>query len=149
MKDLGTLRPDDTFVLAESINDRGEVVGFSCGPVDCRGFHWQGGAMTDLNSVIPADPPLLITNTADINSSGQIAVQACPLVNNTCDPTVQDFVAAVLTPSSTDDGPLGAVAEARIAQRQVILSENVRLMLQRRLLMQHFLRNTVQNKDLP
>ncbi len=134
MKDLGALRPDDTLALAESINDRGEVVGFSCGSVDCHGFHWQAGVITDLNSVLPADSPLLITNAADINSRGEIAVQAY-------DSNVGDFVAAVLTPSSTDDRPVGALGEARIGQ-QVILPENVRLMLQRRLLRQHFLRPT-------
>jgi probable HAF family extracellular repeat protein len=126
MLDLGTLRPDDTFVLAESINDRGEVVGFSCGTIDCRGFHWQAGVMTDLNSFLPADSPLLITNAADINSQGEIAVQAF-------DQTLQDFVAAVLIPSGTNDGPLGANAEANNAQRKVILPENFRQMLQRRL----------------
>jgi probable HAF family extracellular repeat protein len=42
MKDMGTLRSDDFLALPESINDRGEVVGLSCGPIDCRGFHWQG-----------------------------------------------------------------------------------------------------------
>ena len=127
MKDLGSLPPPyDTLALAESINDRGEVVGFSCGPSgDCRGFHWQGGVMTDVNSFLPAGSPLLITNAGDINSRGEIAVGAY-------DSNVGDFVAAVLTPSSTDDRPVGALAEARIAQ-QVILPENARLMLQRRL----------------
>ena len=127
MLDLGTLRPDDTFVIAESINDRGEVVGFSCGTIDCRGFHWQAGVMTDLNSFLPADSPLLITNAADINSRGEIAVQAF-------DPTLQDFVAAVLIPSGTNDGSLGATAQTENVQRKVlVLPQNIRQMLQRRL----------------
>jgi probable HAF family extracellular repeat protein len=53
MRDLGVLRSDDTLANAESINDKGEVVGSSCGPVDCCGFHWQAGVMTDLNSFLP------------------------------------------------------------------------------------------------
>jgi probable HAF family extracellular repeat protein len=125
MKDLGTLRSDDTLALAESINDRGEVVGFSCGPTDCHGFHWQGGVMIDLNSVLPVDSPLLVTNAADINSRGEIAVQAW-------DQTLQDFEAAVLTPSGSEDGPLGNDAEAKTVQRKVILPENVRKLLQQR-----------------
>jgi probable HAF family extracellular repeat protein len=125
MKDLGTLRPDDTLALAGAINDTGEVVGFSCGPVDCRGFHWQGGVMTDLNSVV--DSTLLITQGADINSRGEIAVQAF-------DPTVQDFVAAVLIPDGDEDGPLGATAQTENVQRKVlVLPQNIRQMLQRRL----------------
>ena len=127
MKDLGTLRPDDTLALAGSINDRGEVVGFSCGPSDCRGFHWQGGVMTDVNSFLPAGSPLLITNAGDINSRGEIAVQAF-------DQTVQDFVAAVLIPDGDEDGPLGAAAQTENVQSKVlVLPQNIRQMLQRRL----------------
>ena len=126
MLDLGTLRPDDTFVIAESINDRGEVVGFSCGTIDCRGFHWQAGVMTDLNSFLPADSPLLITNAADINSRGEIAVQAF-------DQTVQDFVAAVLIPDGNGGGSLEATQTENMQRKVVVLPENIRQMLRRRL----------------
>lgn len=125
MKDLGTLRSDDTFSFGSFINDTGEVVGFSCGPIDCRGFVWQGGVMTDLNSVLPVDSPLFITNAADIGSRGEIAVQAF-------DQKLQDFVAAVLTPNGNDDGPFGDNAERNNVQRKVILPTNVRELLQRR-----------------
>jgi probable HAF family extracellular repeat protein len=132
MKDLGALRPDDTLSSAESINDRGEVVGVSCGPVDCRGFHWQRGVMTDVNSFLPPGSPLLITNAADINSRGEIAVQAF-------DRTVQDFVAAVLIPDGNQDGPLGATAQTENMQRKVlVLPQNIRQMLQRRIRFGHF-----------
>lgn len=131
MRDLGTLRPDDTFVLAESINDRGEVVGFSCGPVDCHGFHWQAGVMTDLNSILPADSPLLITNAADINSSGEIAVQAF-------DQTVQDLVAAVLIPDGNGGGSLEATQTENMQRKVVVLPENVRKQLQQRRGFGHF-----------
>lgn len=131
MRDLGTLRQDDTLVLAESINDRGEVVGFSCGPIDCRGFHWQAGVMTDLNSFLPADSPLLIINAADINSRGQIAVQAW-------DQSVGDFVAAVLTPSGAAGGSLEGAAQAKNVDRKVVVPEGVRGMLLRRIRFGHF-----------
>ena len=63
--------------------------------------------LTDLNSLLPASSPLLITNAADINSRGEIAVQAF-------DQTVQDFVAAVLTPSGTDNGPSEALRKREL-----------------------------------
>jgi probable HAF family extracellular repeat protein len=133
MRDLGTLpAPYNAFSSAESINDRGEVVGVSCDlNFNCRGFHWQGGVMTDLTSVL-VDSHLVITNAADINSRGEIAVQAS-------DPTLPDpilghpVIAAVLIPSGSDGGPVVGVAETKIFQREVILPENVRKMLQRRL----------------
>jgi probable HAF family extracellular repeat protein len=132
MKDLGTLpAPYDTASLAESINDRGEVVGFSCDANgNCRGFLWRDGVTTDLTSVL-VDSPLVITNAASINSRGEIAVQAV-------DPTLPDpilghpIVAAVLIPRGSDGGPVVGVAETKIVQREVILTENVRKMLQRR-----------------
>ena len=131
MRDLGVLRSDDTFALAESINDRGEVVGLSCGPVDCRGFHWQAGVMTDLNSVLPANSPLLITNAADINSRGEIAVQAY-------DSNVGDSVAAVLIPITNSAGPDAGVAEIRNVERNITLPENVRKRLRDRMHLGHF-----------
>ena len=131
MQDLGTLRPDDTFVFGSSINDRGEVVGNSCGPIDCRGFLWQAGVMTDLNSFLPADSPLLITNPADINSRGQIAFQAW-------DQSVGDFVAGVLTPSGAAGGSLEGAAQAKNVDRKVVVPEGVRGMLRRRIRFGHF-----------
>jgi probable HAF family extracellular repeat protein len=127
MKDLGTLRSDDTFASAEFINDKGEVVGISCGPNDCHGFHWQDGVMTDLNSVLPVGSPLIM-NADGINSRGEISAQACTLP---CQ--LQNLVAAVLIPSGNDSGALGGVAETKIVQGNVILPENVREMLRRRM----------------
>ncbi len=119
MKDLGVLRSDDTFALAESINDGGEVVGLSCGPADCRGFHWQAGIMTDLNSVLPAGSPLLIWNAGDINSRGEIAVQAY-------DSNVGDFVAAVLIPAGNNDKALQNFVDEGNGQHSVVLPKDVR-----------------------
>lgn len=122
MTDLGTLRPNDTFALAESINDRGDVVGFSCGPVDCRGFVWRYGKMIDVNSFLPQNSLLLITNAADINSCGEIAIQAL-------DQTTGEDVAAVLIPNQCG-GP-EATAEAGAVQHYV-RPENVRVQHQQK-----------------
>jgi probable HAF family extracellular repeat protein len=96
MEDLGALRTDDTFALATSINDSGDVVGFSCGPVDCRGFLWKNGRMMDVNSFLPQNSPLLIQDAADINACGEIAIQAL-------DQTTGEDVAAILIPNECLD----------------------------------------------
>jgi hypothetical protein len=67
--------------------------------------------MTDLNSVLPANSPLLITNAADINASGEIAVQAY-------DSDVGDCVAALLTPTGNAIGSADGVVETRSVGRQ-------------------------------
>ena len=124
MTDLGTLRSNDTFALAESINDHGDVVGFSCGPADCRGFLWQGGKMIDVNSFLPQNSPLLVTNAADINSCGEIAIQAL-------DQTTGEDVAGVLIPSKCAAAPK-AIAESTAAQSKLIPAENIRMQAQQR-----------------
>jgi probable HAF family extracellular repeat protein len=134
MKDIGTLRPDDTLTVPEYINDRDEVVGFSCGPsetMSCHGFHWQAGVMIDLNSVLPANSPLLIVNAADINSRGEIAIQAY-------DSNVGDYVAAVLMPTGNAAGATDGVAEIRDVERKITLPENTRKMLRDRMHLGHF-----------
>lgn len=131
MKDLGTLRPDDTFVLAGSINDKGEVVGFSCGPVDCHGFLWQGGMMTDLNSFLPMNSPLLITNAEDVNERGEIVGQAS-------DSNAGDLVAFVLTPSCDGIVPVNSIVEPRGPERTITLPENIREIIRNRMHRGHF-----------
>lgn len=127
MQDLGAL-PGDDISGASAINDRGEVVGLSYNSTTgvLRGFHWQGGVMTDINSVLPAGSPLVMATANDINSRGEIAIQAF-------DPAFGDFVAAVLIPSGNDNVPLGDSAAANTLQRTVILPENVRKLLQKRM----------------
>lgn len=51
--DLGTL-PGDARSDAYAINDHGQVVGMSCTAnySNCRGFLWQDGVMTDLNTLV-------------------------------------------------------------------------------------------------
>jgi probable HAF family extracellular repeat protein len=84
MQDLGTL-PGDVQSNASAINDSGEVVGTSYDSAgNSRGFHWQGGVMTDL-SALPAVSRVQLQEVGanDINSRGEIA-----LVAN--DPTIID-----------------------------------------------------------
>jgi len=73
MQDLGTL-PGDVHSGATGINDRGEVVGLSGdGAGNIRAFHWQDGAMRDLNTLVPADAPVYLLFATAINADGAIA----------------------------------------------------------------------------
>ena len=76
MTDLGTL--GGTTSYATAINDRGQVVGSAettPGSYIQHGFLYSNGAMTDLNSLVPADSlrGIAITDARAINEWGQIA----------------------------------------------------------------------------
>jgi probable HAF family extracellular repeat protein len=119
MIDLGTL-PGDVGSDADGINNPGQVVGGSWDAEgNDRAYLWQNGVMTDLNTLIPADSPLyLIEATGTINDRGQIAGIA--MVNSTGD------VHAFLATPTKETWPV------RESQK-VVLPENVRNLLQRRL----------------
>jgi probable HAF family extracellular repeat protein len=71
MRDLGTL---DYASLALGINDKGAVVGASLdASFNPRALLWENSAMTDLNTLIAANPSGLYLLIAEsINSSGEI-----------------------------------------------------------------------------
>jgi probable HAF family extracellular repeat protein len=72
MQDLGTLT-GDVNSIGVNINDEGQVVGASLDAnFNPRAFLWQKGTITDLNTLIPANSPLLLILACSINSSGQI-----------------------------------------------------------------------------
>ena len=73
MCDLGAV-DDDTTSQAWGVNERGQVVGTSCGQV-CRAFIWENGAMRDLNA-FKGDYPHRLENAQDINNLGQISGRA-------------------------------------------------------------------------
>jgi probable HAF family extracellular repeat protein len=126
MKDLGSLLPDDTLVFPDSINNRGEVVGWSCGPHEtetpfsCGPFYWREGMKQpiDLNQLTQS-PHLGICCASDINDSGEIVVAVF-------DPSYNggDIRAAVLVPQQ--GGPSTAenlaVQNAAAVQRSVLPS---------------------------
>jgi probable HAF family extracellular repeat protein len=97
IEDLGTLPgavsgdPDDAISQALGINGQGQVVGMSCGVRGCRGFIWQDGVMTNLNSLLAPDYGGHLVYANDINDAGQITGQAI-------DPVTGDAVAFVATP---------------------------------------------------
>jgi probable HAF family extracellular repeat protein len=72
MQDLGTL-PGDANSIGISISDNGDVVGVSLDAnFNPRAFLRQNGAMTDLNTLIPANSSLFLLLACSINSNGQI-----------------------------------------------------------------------------
>ena len=77
MFDLGNLGQTS---FAFSINEQGQVVGRSrVDDTTVHAFIWeQGGPMVDLNSLIPADASLQLTDAFEINERGEIAGMGIP-----------------------------------------------------------------------
>lgn len=72
MRDLDTL-PNDAASLALGINDKGEVVGASLAAnFNPRAVIWGGDAMTDLNTLIPANSGLHLLLAVSISAGGEI-----------------------------------------------------------------------------
>jgi probable HAF family extracellular repeat protein len=124
--DLGTVPGGDVQSLAFGINNKGQVVGLSCGAdFDCVGFLWEDGVMTDLNTLAPADSPLFLSQAYDINSRGEIVGLGDPGdgTNHTflaipCDEHHADAVGcenqsqvAIVTPGATRRRPKAALPE--------------------------------------
>jgi probable HAF family extracellular repeat protein len=77
MQDLGTLAGDN-ISGGLGINDFGDVAGASiAGPDPLAGIPkavvWHNGAITDLNTAVPADTPLFLLTAFMINDAGQVA----------------------------------------------------------------------------
>ena len=98
MSDLGTISEDPCSV-AHFMNARGQVVGTStnCFGTELHGFVWQpGGPIIDLNSFVPPDSDLVVTDGETINDGGEIAGSGM-LPNG-------DFHAIVLIPCGDEQG---------------------------------------------
>ena len=74
MKDLGTY-PGDIGSAAISINDLGVIVGLSVVDAngDSRAVVWNNGVLTDLNTLVQANPPLYLITACAINNNGEIS----------------------------------------------------------------------------
>jgi probable HAF family extracellular repeat protein len=120
MTNLGTL-PGDFMSVAYDINAQGQVVGSSCtADGNCRAFLWDKGVMMDLNSLIPSGSPLYLTFGSGINDQGEISGYAVLKSNTNEQP---GFLAI----------PAPAAQIAGDSAQKMILPENVRASLQRRL----------------
>lgn len=83
MQDLGLMSadPSDAQNTPFSTNERGQMVGASCDVAfgACRGYLWQDGSYTDLNTLLPADSKLYVILPLSINDVGQITGLALDL----------------------------------------------------------------------
>jgi probable HAF family extracellular repeat protein len=124
--DLGTLPggKGDVFIIANDINSKGQVVGSSCDAnFNCRAWLWENGVMIDLNSLVPTGS-LYLTWGSGINDRGEIAGSAF-------DPSTGDIPGFLAIPAP-------AAQIAGDSARKMVLPENIRASLQRRLRIQHF-----------
>jgi probable HAF family extracellular repeat protein len=125
---LGIL-PGDVLSIGSAISDNGKVVGQSCDANDnCRGFIWQDGVMTDLNTLVPPDSALDFPDPTGINSRGEI-------VGLGVQKSTGELHAFLLTPSNGDFAGESAslAAQGRTGERRtVVLPERIRVLRQRR-----------------
>jgi len=137
IQDLGTL-PGDVSSSANQINDHGRVAGQSCDAAgNCRAVIWQDGAITDLNSLIPADSTLFLLSATAINSHGQIAGSAFD--QNTG--AIVPFLATPCNEHHADDQECRHASHDTLSTRErpkITLPENVRKQLQQRLALGRF-----------
>jgi probable HAF family extracellular repeat protein len=79
MPDLGTLSGAFATIApcCHTINNRGEVVGFSIDGNGSTAFLWIDGVIRDLNALIPADSPLHLLSAESMNDAGEITGQGC------------------------------------------------------------------------
>jgi len=130
-QDLGTVAGDSDSI-AYAINHKGQIVGASgSGFIDLpfnpvHAFLWEHGVLTDLNTLIAANADLQLIAAYGINARGQIAALAYEFSTGT-------IRALLLKPQdSTANQETASTAQTATARRpQIILSENVRNLLQR------------------
>ncbi len=141
MTDIGVL-PGDSLSEALDINDEGQVVGVSY--PSTHAFIYENGRMRDLNTLIPHDSALLLLAANGINDRGEITGQACVIADGGC-PAGTDTPAFVAIPRH--DGDDGETASAAAdGGPDVVVSDNVRQQVMRRLAFGHFGPEPVRSK---
>jgi len=122
MQDLGTL-PGDANSAANGINDAGEVVGVSLdASFNPRAFLRRNDAMTDLNTLVPADSPLSLITACSINSSGEI-------IGIAVDKGSGDVHGYLATPRHSEDGSEGLSPAPKGVTSPMVLPENAHKLL--------------------
>jgi probable HAF family extracellular repeat protein len=128
MNDLGAVA-GDIFSIAWGVNDKGQVVGGSCDETgNCRGFLWQHGEITDINTLIDDGSSWFVVEGDGINSREEIAGAALNVVTG-------EVHAILLIPSKCSIGADcdALAARANVARPTVVLPHNIRQLLQQRL----------------
>jgi probable HAF family extracellular repeat protein len=126
MQDLGTFPGAmvTAITCCNTLNNHGEAVGVTADSSgNTRAFLWHDNALTDLNTLIPADSPLYLTSGSSINDSGRIVGTAivkssCP---TTTPPTWQgnqgactEVHAFLATPCGHNSGAEGCMGDTSI-----------------------------------
>ena len=130
-QDLGTVAGDSDGI-AYAINHKGQIVGASgSGFIDLpfnpvHAFLWEHGVLTDLNTLIPANADLQLLAAYGINARGQIAAFAYEFSTG----TVRALLLNPHDSTSTNQGTASAAQTVNAGRPQIILSENVRNLLQ-------------------
>jgi hypothetical protein len=91
---------------------------------------WENGILTDLNTLIPADSPWFLQEAFSINERGQI-------VGHMFNSPIGETHGFLATPVESNEDTAGA-AQSITSRPPVVLPENVRQMLQRRMNRYHF-----------
>ncbi len=122
IQDLGTL-PGDAISVGIWINDNGIIAGVSADAnFNPRGFIWQNGVMTDLNTVVSPGSSLYLLTACSVNATGQV-------IGFAVDKNSGDLHGYLATPKpSTSDFSSNAASQER-----PVLSESVRRLLQQRM----------------
>lgn len=137
MVDIGVL-PGDNSSEALDINDRGQIVGISIPSL--HAFIYENGKMTDLNSLIPSDSPLLLVEGGGINDRGEITGQACVIADGNC-PLGNNTPAYLAIPVDRREEGQAASWDAQFENEQtprVIISDEVRQQILKRVAFGHF-----------
>jgi probable HAF family extracellular repeat protein len=123
-EDLGTFPEGAPVTVApccHTINDRGQVVGFSFdADFNQRALVWLNGVATDLNTLVPASSPLYLLDALSINDAGEIV--GFGFDKNTFE--VHAFLASPI---------VGVGPAARGATKPPALPQKVRTLLRRQL----------------
>jgi probable HAF family extracellular repeat protein len=127
-QDLGILSSDpaDAANTPFDVNDSGQMVGASCDTKMsfCRGYVWQNGSYTDINTLIPADAHLHVLLPLSINAAGQIVGLA--LDTNT-------FAAHAFLATPNEDGDETNHVLTQTLNRSTVLPDSIRKLLQQRM----------------
>jgi len=105
---------------ANAINERGQVVGFSCTiDADCRAFLWENGDLKNLNDLVVPGFTGVLLFAQDINDQGEITGRAF-------DPATGLRRAFVAVPVSVSQGQPMVKTTSSTSRASVVLPEEVK-----------------------